>query len=46
MKILFSVYNISGYFLSELKALSSHAEIVVIETPCNIAKGELSKNVK
>lgn len=46
MKVLFSVYNISGYLLSELKALSSYAEIVVIETPCNIEKGEMSKTVK
>ncbi len=46
MKVLFSVYNISGYLLAELKALSSYAEIVVIETPCNIEKGELAKTVK
>lgn len=46
MRVLFSVYNISGYLLAELEALSVHAQIFVIETPCNIKKGKLESKVK
>lgn len=46
MKVLFSVYNISGYLISELSALPGDAEIVVIETPCNINKGTLQERAK
>jgi glycosyltransferase involved in cell wall biosynthesis len=32
--------------LSELAALSEHAEVIVIETPCKIQKGDLSSKIK
>lgn len=46
-KFLFSVYNISGYFIAELEELSKSAEIVVLETPCDcIDKGVLRDTVR
>lgn len=36
MKVLVSVYNISGYLMAELSELSKSAEIAVIETPCDV----------
>lgn len=46
MKVLFSVYNISGYLLAELKALvATGADVTVIETPWNIQKGEMAEKV-
>ena len=42
LKVLFHVYNISGYLISELEELSKTADITVIETPCEgIGKGVL-----
>lgn len=45
MKVLYAIYNISGYLLAELKELSKLAEVTVIETPCNIDKGSLENCV-
>lgn len=36
MKVLVSVYNISGYLMAELSELSKTAEIAVIATPCGL----------
>lgn len=47
LRVLFHVYNISGYLIAELEELSKHAEIAVIETPCRgIGKGVLEKTAK
>ena len=47
IKVLVSVYNISGYLIAELEELSKCAEIAVIETPCTgIGKGLLEKKAK
>ena len=43
-KFLFSVFNISGYMIAELEALSKFADISVIETPCRIPKGQLESS--
>ena len=36
LKVLVSVYNISGYLMAELRELSKSAEIAVIERPCDL----------
>lgn len=47
VRVLFHVYNISGYLIACLEELSKHAEIVVIETPYSgVDKGSLSKLVR
>lgn len=47
LKVLFHVYNISGYLVACLKELAKHADIAVIETPCKgIEKGSLYKLVR
>lgn len=46
IKVLVSVYNISGYLIAELEELSKYAELAVIETPCGIPKGELTNRAK
>lgn len=47
VRVLFHVYNISGYLIACLEELSKYAEIVVIETPCKgIEKGSLFKQVR
>ena len=46
VRVLVSVYNISGYLLAELEALSAMADIAVVETPCGICKGKLEKAVR
>lgn len=47
LRVLFHVYNISGYLIAELEELSKYAEIAVIEMPCRgIGKGLLEKTAK
>lgn len=46
IKVLFHVYNISGYLIAELEELLKFADITVVETPCGIPKGELAKSVE
>lgn len=46
-KVLFHVYNISGYLIAELEELSKFADITVIETPCEgIGKGAVANSVR
>lgn len=37
MRVLIYVYNISGYFLAEVEALSKIAEVAVWEVPCKLS---------
>lgn len=45
-RVLFHVYNISGYLIAELTELAKFADITVIETPCGIPKGGLEQRIR
>lgn len=38
MKVLISVFNISGYLLAEVKELSKVAAVTIVETHCNLSE--------